>query len=147
MKYSLFAIIPLILIFTNSFGQVKDINELDKEYLNWYNSDLETNEMAGASVDKVYELLLDGREPEKEVVVAVLDGGVDINHDDLKGMVWINEDEIPGNGIDDDNNGFIDDIHGWNFLGNAAGENVNLENMEYTRVYAQNNPDDPNFEK
>jgi subtilisin family serine protease len=53
-----------------------------------------------------------------DVVVAVLDTGVDINHPDLKNNIWINEDEIPDNGEDDDENGYIDDIHGWNFENN-----------------------------
>ena len=64
------------------------------------------------------------------VIVAVIDSGVDIDHEDLEGVIWTNTDEIPGNGKDDDNNGYIDDIHGWNFLGDAVAEN-----MEYTRIY------------
>jgi subtilisin family serine protease len=55
------------------------------------------------------------------VVVAVVDTGVDITHPDLQGNVWTNVDEIPGNGIDDDGNGYIDDVHGWNVL-NASPE-------------------------
>ncbi len=48
-------------------------------------------------------------------VVAVIDTGVDINHMDLKNNIWVNEDEIPGNGTDDDNNGYVDDVNGWDF--------------------------------
>ncbi len=53
-----------------------------------------------------------------EIVVAVVDGGVDINHEDLVDNIWVNENEIPGNGIDDDNNGYIDDINGWDAYSN-----------------------------
>ena len=68
------------------------------------------------------------------VVVAVIDNGVDIDHEDLRENIWVNSDEIPDNGIDDDNNGYIDDIHGWNFLGGPDGD-VHFDNLEFTRVY------------
>ncbi len=58
---------------------------------------------------------------DKKVVVAVIDTGIDYNHPDLKNNMWVNEKEIPGNGIDDDNNGYIDDVYGWN----ANGKNGN----------------------
>ena len=51
-----------------------------------------------------------------DIIVAICDEGVKYNHPDLAANMWVNEDEIPGNGIDDDNNGYVDDIHGWNFL-------------------------------
>ena len=70
------------------------------------------------------------------VIVGVIDSGVDIEHKDLEGQIWINEDEIAGNGIDDDNNGYIDDVHGWNFLGNADGEHVDAARLEMTRILA-----------
>src|SRR5690606_24793497 len=68
------------------------------------------------------------------VVVAVLDGGVDIQHEDLKDVLWTNPKEIPGNGKDDDGNGYIDDVHGWNFIGGKDGLNVNQDNLEVTRL-------------
>ncbi|KAA3627461.1 MAG: peptidase S8, partial [Bacteroidetes bacterium] len=58
-------------------------------------------------------------------------------HEDLKDVMWVNKGEIPGNGIDDDKNGSIDDIHGWNFIGGKDGKNVNAENLEVVRVYNQ----------
>ncbi len=71
----------------------------------------------------------------KTIVVAVLDSGVDINHPDLKDNIWINEGEIQGNNIDDDHNGYVDDISGWNFLGGPNGKSVLHESLELTRVY------------
>lgn len=62
--------------------------------------------------------------------------GVDTTHEDLRSILWVNEKEIPNNGIDDDNNGYIDDIHGWNFIGNAQGENIHHATLELTRLYA-----------
>lgn len=103
-------------------------------YYNWFNLDLETDGIPGIGTDKAYDELLVNRKS-TTVIVAVIDGGVDINHKDLKGKIWTNEDEIPGNGIDDDLNGFIDDIHGWNFLGGADGKNIRYENYEATRLY------------
>lgn len=98
----------------------------------WFNKDLGKDGQAGASIDRVAELVK-GREP-KTVIVAVIDSGVDIDHEDLKDNIWVNTDEIPGNGIDDDNNGYIDDMHGWNFLGGEKG-NVVTEQYETTRIY------------
>ena len=70
------------------------------------------------------------------VIVAIIDSGVDIEHEDLAANIWVNTDEIPGNNIDDDKNGYVDDVHGWNFIGNADGTNVNGETLEVTRLYA-----------
>jgi subtilisin family serine protease len=89
----------------------------------------------GISVDRLYSYLGD-RNPEKKVIVAILDSGVDISHEDLKANIWVNTGEIPGNGIDDDRNGYVDDVNGWNFLGNALGQNVVKDRLEITRLYA-----------
>lgn len=131
----------------HGFCQSKNIEKLNKENLNWYNKDKKLDHAIGTSVDKSYELLLKTLTPKKIVVVAVIDGGVDVNHIDLQGRIWTNTREIPGNGIDDDNNGFIDDVHGWNFIGNKSGENIENENYEYTRIVKLNNVQDSNFIK
>lgn len=102
--------------------------------LNWYNLDPATDKIMGVSTEKAYSNLLTAKTPSKKIIVAVIDGGVDTEHEDLKEKIWINTDEIPGNGIDDDNNGYVDDINGWNFLGNPKGENLKEENLEYTRI-------------
>ncbi|WP_379088675.1 hypothetical protein [Pedobacter sp. UC225_65] len=87
---------------------------------NWQNLDLKTDSVFGISTEKAYKELLKGKKS-TPVLVAVLDGGVDLNHEDLKRVIWVNKKEIAGNGIDDDKNGYIDDIHGWNFFGRKNG--------------------------
>ncbi|MEN7547219.1 S8 family peptidase [Rapidithrix thailandica] len=136
-----------LFIFTVSAkGQNKTLDELNLKYLNWYNQDLARDRFAGTSVNKAYEQILnDSSQFGKTIIVAVIDGGVNIEHEDLKGRIWVNEDEIPGNNIDDDHNGYIDDIHGWNFIGNQNGENIHYENFEYTRIIKKNNKHDPSY--
>ena len=73
----------------------------------------------------------------RKVVVAILDSGIDIGHPDLRDNIWVNPGEIPGNKKDDDGNGYVDDIHGWNFIGGADGRSVVKESYEVTRVYAK----------
>jgi cell wall-associated protease len=100
----------------------------EPELQRWSHLDLAKDSIPGMSVDKAYAELLKGKKNVK-VIVAVVDSGVDIDHEDLKSVIWTNKKEIAGNGIDDDKNGFIDDIHGWNFLGNAGHET-----LEMTRI-------------
>src|SRR6185312_6320650 len=88
------------------------------------------------SVNKAYNQLLKGKKSHP-VIVAVIDLGVDINHEDLQGHIWTNEKEISGNGIDDDHNGYIDDVHGWNFLGGKDGKMMYATSSEADREYAR----------
>jgi cell wall-associated protease len=113
---------------TAPFAIVKKAPVTDNELKRWSHLDLAKDTIAGMSVDKAYAELLQGKTGVK-VIVGIVDSGVDIEHEDLKGMIWTNPKEIAGNGIDDDKNGFIDDINGWNFLGDAVHEN-----LEMTRV-------------
>lgn len=99
---------------------------------NWQNLDLKTDSVFGISTEKAYKELLKGKKS-TPVIVAVLDGGVDLNHEDLKRVIWTNKKEIAGNGKDDDKNGYVDDMHGWNFLGGAKGS-VEFEALELTRL-------------
>lgn len=115
-------------------GPFSSIDSFDTQKVNWYNLDPVKDLVQGASIDRTYREILSELTPAKKIIIAVIDGGVDIDHIDLKGKIWANTDEIPGNGIDDDKNGYIDDIHGWNFLGNASGENIRYENYEYVRI-------------
>ena len=99
---------------------------------NWYNLDLKANGIMGISTEKAYELLK-GRKS-TPVIVGVLDGGVDYLHEDLKEVMWVNKKEKRGSTVDIDGNGYPGDIHGWNFLGNANGKNVEFDNLEVTRL-------------
>jgi subtilisin family serine protease len=103
---------------------------------NWHLLDMTTDSFPGISAERTYEQLLK-ETPGRTVIVAVIDSGVDFEHEDLKDVMWVNADEIPGNGIDDDQNGYVDDIHGWNFIGGADGENVNFDTYEVTRLYVK----------
>src|SRR5271170_3036220 len=99
---------------------------------NWQNLDLKTDSVFGISTEKAYTELLKGKK-HLTVIVAVIDVGVDINHEDLKSVIWTNPKEIPANHIDDDQNGYVDDLHGWNFIGGPTGD-VQYENFEYVRL-------------
>jgi cell wall-associated protease len=107
---------------------VKKAPVSENDLKRWSHLDLVKDTIPGMSVDKAYAELLQGKKSTK-VIVGIVDSGVDIEHEDLKGMIWTNPKEIAGNGIDDDKNGFIDDVHGWNFLGDAVHEN-----LEMTRI-------------
>ena len=100
---------------------------------NWFNLDPVDNKVNGVSTEKAYEYLK-GKES-KTVIVAVIDSGIDILHEDLKDVMWVNEDEIPDNGIDDDSNGYIDDVYGWNFIGGKDGQNVDKDSYALAREY------------
>jgi cell wall-associated protease len=100
---------------------------------NWFNLDLLENGYFGISTEKAYRDLLKDKKPKQNIIVAVIDGGVDTNHPDLQHVLWTNKKEIPGNGIDDDGNGYIDDIHGWNFIGSKKG-NLEFDNLELVRL-------------
>jgi subtilisin family serine protease len=117
-------------IFAFGITNLMYAQDVDKDVLNWYNGN-----GTGMQTEKAYKKLK--KRETKTVIVAIIDSGIDIEHEDLKGKIWANTDEIPGNGIDDDNNGYIDDVHGWNFLGNASGENANSMRLERTRMLAE----------
>jgi subtilisin family serine protease len=103
---------------------------------NWFNLDYQLDKVRGISAEKAYKELLSGKQS-KTIIVAIIDSGIDIEHEDLSDKIWTNPKEIIGNGKDDDKNGYVDDIHGWNFIGNAKGEMINYDNLELTREYAR----------
>lgn len=109
---------------------------LKKAPRDWFLLDPEADQFRGIGSEKAYKELLKGKKS-STVVVAVIDSGIDIEHEDLKDNLWVNEDEIPDNGIDDDNNGYVDDVYGWNFIGGASGENVNHDTFELTRQFVK----------
>jgi cell wall-associated protease len=99
----------------------------------WHLLDEKKDNFNGISINKTYDFLK-GRKS-KPVIVAIIDSGADTTHEDLKDVLWTNPKEIPGNGIDDDGNGYVDDVHGWNFLGGKDGRNVAKASREASRVY------------
>lgn len=104
------------------------------ENLNWYLKDPKADGVYGTGATKAYEMLNAAGKKSTTVIVAVIDSGVETDHPDLKNVIWVNEDEIPNNGIDDDKNGYIDDVHGWSFLGGPT-EDIDQEAMELARMY------------
>ena len=110
----------------------------------WHLMDKETESYYGISLKKAYQFVQDKKQKSNTVIVAIIDSGVDTLHEDLKPILWINKKEIPGNGIDDDGNGYIDDIYGWNFLGSKDGKNVDKDSFEADRMYLA---DKTRFEK
>ncbi|WP_379712363.1 S8 family peptidase [Flavobacterium sp. GCM10027622] len=99
----------------------------------WYKKDFEQDKVLGISLNKFHSLKKGKTTKTKKVIVAVLDTQIELNHEDLKPAIWINKKEIPNNGIDDDKNGYIDDINGWDFLGTKKGGYMVYENYEYVR--------------
>ncbi|NGP88514.1 S8 family serine peptidase [Aliifodinibius halophilus] len=116
-----------------------DFSTLEKPPQNWHHLDESQTQFRGISSKQAYQSILKKKKPQKEVVVAVIDGGVDTNHEDLKDNIWVNTDEIPNNQKDDDQNGYVDDIHGWNFVGGPDGKNVDDDTFELTRIYRRLN--------
>lgn len=115
---------------TVSFAQTSVKEDVPK---GWHLMNKQTSGYYGISLDKAYEFLKGKKST--PVIVAVIDSGVDTTHEDLKAILWHNPGEIPGNGIDDDKNGYVDDIYGWNFIGGRDGRNVKEDSYEATRVY------------
>ncbi len=118
-----------------SFPEWTNAQSASKAPENWFNLDWKQDGVPGVSTERAYKTLLKGKKA-TPIIVAVIDGGVDPLHEDLTNVMWINPDEIADNGIDDDKNGYIDDIYGWNFIGNPNGNNVGSDALEVTRLYA-----------
>ncbi len=110
--------------------------KLEESPANWQLLDESTDHIAGISAERGMRELLAGKAPKKTIVVAIIDNGIDTLHADLRANLWVNPKEIAGNGKDDDNNGFVDDVHGWNFIGGRDGKDVRWDTFEVTRQYA-----------
>jgi subtilisin family serine protease len=129
---SLFFLVAFIFICGSGFSQTSVKEQVPD---GWHLMSKETSGYYGISLDKAYDFLKGKRST--QVIVAVIDSGVDTTHEDLKSILWHNPGEIPGNGIDDDKNGYVDDVYGWNFIGGRDGKNVKEDSYEAARVYHQ----------
>lgn len=103
------------------------------DYNQWHMLDMEQDGKPGVSANKAYNELLKNKKS-TPVIVAIIDSGTETFHEDLKANIWVNSKEIAGNGIDDDKNGYADDVHGWSFIGGKGGD-VSWDNLEFTRIY------------
>ena len=133
-KIVLYLIVQLVLLV--SFAQTTPISPKLK---GWHLLNYLQDGYYGTGVKEAYQLLA-GRKS-SPVIIAVIDSGIDTLHEDLKQNLWTNTKEIPGNGIDDDGNGYADDVHGWNFCGSATGENEAVNTLEISRVYHKWKPE------
>ncbi|MCS3529672.1 S8 family serine peptidase [Chryseobacterium sp. JUb7] len=111
----------------------------DKDLMTWYHKDFSTSKVYGVNTENAYKYLESKGLKPTTVVVGVLDSGVQVDHPGLVKNIWTNPNEVPGNGKDDDGNGYIDDVHGWNFIGGKNGD-IDVDNMEVTRVVAKYKP-------
>ena len=121
----------LLLLLFSLFYQIT----FGQESQNWHWKDYATDTVHGISLKKAYQTLATLTQKPNPIIVAVIDGGIDTNHIALKKLLWNNPKEIPNNNIDDDKNGYVDDIHGWNFIGGKDGRNINKAAAEMTRIY------------
>lgn len=122
----------IFLLFLCAISQQVAIGQASQ---NWHWKDYETDSVHGISLHKAYKLIATLPQKSSPVIVAVIDGGIDTNHVALKNLLWTNAKEIPNNQIDDDKNGYVDDQHGWNFLGGKDGRNIDKAAAEMTRIY------------
>lgn len=134
------AFISLLLFSFSAFTQTKNEGYKLLKNQTWQLLDYQQDSVYGASVNRAYNELLKGKKSHP-VIVAVIDLGVDITHEDLQGHIWTNKKEIPDNGIDDDKNGYTDDVHGWNFLGGKDGKMMYATSSEADREYARLRPE------
>lgn len=130
-KSALDAIHPIAAV----YQETKKIKLNQDDLKNWHLKDIIFDTIPGLSMSRINKTVIEELFTNKsEVIVAVLDSDIDINHEYLKDFIWINESEIPNNGVDDDKNGFVDDRNGWNFICSQDGENSIHFSYEYTRI-------------
>jgi len=111
----------------------------DNDLKTWYHKDFSTTNVYGVNTNNAYKFLESKGLKPRTVVVGVLDSGVEVDHPGLINNMWKNPNEIPNNGIDDDKNGYVDDIYGWNFIGGKTAD-VDADNLEVTRMVKKYQP-------
>jgi subtilisin family serine protease len=135
-KAYLFALLALTIASSNAGAQAAMGAMRGEPPKNWWLLDEQADGWRGISIERAYRELLAGKQPRREVVVAIIDSGVEVDHEDLKDVLWTNRREVAGNGRDDDRNGYVDDVHGWDFLGNRDGRDITYDTYEAVRIYA-----------
>jgi len=137
MKIKHLLLLKLILISFLLSAQSDVLVKPNDSLIPWHYKDFKSDDIPGISLFEALQFANEKGLIQKKIVVAIIDSGADTAHYDLKNKLWTNHGEIPNNGIDDDNNGYIDDVHGWNFIGGPDGKNVNGDRLEATRIYAK----------
>ena len=122
-----------------NFGFSQEAKTEDKDLMTWYHKDFSTTNVYGVNTQNAYKFFESKGLKPKTVVVGVIDSGVEVDHPGLIKNMWKNVNEVPNNGKDDDGNGYVDDVHGWNFIGGKNGD-VEIDNLEVTRVVKQYKP-------
>jgi cell wall-associated protease len=137
MKFNILIIIIFLAIGCKSVKEsihlFTDSKHSSLEFQTWYLKDHGDNNVPGVSLDRWYNKN-NSRVKLNSIVVAVIDTQLDINHEDLQGQIWQNKKEIPNNKIDDDKNGYVDDVNGWNFIGTKSGNSIAWSNFEFVRI-------------
>ncbi|MGU9937728.1 S8 family peptidase [Empedobacter brevis] len=139
MKKFLLSISVAMFLGVASFAQEKTtalpLPKVDQKF--WQHESLEETGVYGVNTQKAIQFLESKKRKPSQLIVGVLDSGVEITHPDLKDNIWTNAKEIANNGKDDDKNGYVDDIHGWNFIGGKDGKNVDGDTLELTRLFVK----------
>ncbi len=133
-KYYIFIMI-LVFISCKSLNEIQTNSSnktTENNFSNWYQKDFKIDGIPGISLEKWYEE--NKKKSKNDIIVAVIDTQIDSDHEDLKGQLWTNANEIPNNKIDDDHNGYVDDVNGWNYLGTKSGNYIVWANFEYVRL-------------
>ncbi|MEG0188370.1 MAG: S8 family serine peptidase, partial [Algoriella sp.] len=138
MKKFLLSIGVAMFIGVASFAQettTQPLPKVDQKF--WQHESLEESGVYGVNTQKAIQFLESKKRKPSALIVGVLDSGVEITHPDLKDNIWINKKEVAGNGKDDDKNGYVDDVNGWNFIGGKDGKNVSGDTLELTRLFVK----------
>lgn len=112
-------------------GYIKD-SISDENKKNWFLKDIQKDSLPGISLN-LAQRMVSNRKGET-TVIAIIDTKINTDHNDISGYIWKNSNEIEGNKVDDDHNGYVDDIMGWNFIGNRDGDDLLYSKYEYTRI-------------